>query len=133
MARQWTQHILDSKRKSRVLDHCLQAEPVKLQGEFQGLAPARPSIRVQAVAGQTVLSRHRVEIANQSQINHIRYFPRFDQVINSKKSTDRNRLNSSRKRSNRNREFTANSLGIFETGSTLVSPLFGNEKKLLIN
>ena len=81
MARQWTQHILDSNRKSRVLDHCLQAEPVKLQGEFQGLTPARPSIRVQAVAGQTVLSRHRVEIANQSQINHIRYFPRFDQVI----------------------------------------------------
>ena len=81
MARQWTQHILDSNRKSRVLDHCLQAEPVKLQGEFQGLAPARPSIRVQAVPGQTVLSRHRVEISNQSQINHIRYFSIFDPVI----------------------------------------------------
>ena len=71
MARQWTQHILDSNRKSRVLDHCLQAEPVKLQGEFQGLAPARPSNPVQAVPGQTVLSRHRVEIANQS---HCFYF-----------------------------------------------------------
>ena len=81
MAGQWTPHILDSKRNSTVLGHSLQAEPVKLQGEFQGLTPARPSIRAQAMAGQIVLSRHRVEIANQSQINHIRYFPRFDQVI----------------------------------------------------
>ena len=81
MAGQWTPHILDSKRNSRVLGHSLQAEPVKLQGEFQGLTPARPSIRAQAMAGQIVLSRHRVEIANQSKINHIRYFPRFDQVI----------------------------------------------------
>ena len=30
--------------------HCLQAEPVKLQGELQRFAPARPSIRVQAMA-----------------------------------------------------------------------------------
>ena len=71
MAGQWTPHILDSKRNSRVLGHSLQAEPVKLQGEFQGLTPARPSIRAQAMAGQIVLSRHRVEIANQS---HCFYF-----------------------------------------------------------
>ena len=84
MAGQWTPHILDSKRNSRVLGHSLQAEPVKLQGEFQGLTPARPSIRAQAMAGQIVLSRHRVEIANQSEINNNRYFPRFDQEINLK-------------------------------------------------
>ena len=36
--------------------HCLQAEPVKLQGELQRFAPARPSIRVQAMARQIVLS-----------------------------------------------------------------------------
>ena len=36
--------------------HCLQAELVKLQGELQRFTPARPSIRVQAMAGQTVLS-----------------------------------------------------------------------------
>ena len=34
--------------------------------ELQQFIPARPSIRVLAMAGQTVLSRHRVEIANQS-------------------------------------------------------------------
>ena len=82
MAGQWSPHILDLKRESGVVGHCLQAQPVKLQGELQRLTPARPSIRVQAMAGQIVLSRHRVEIANQSQINHNRYFPRFDQVIN---------------------------------------------------
>ena len=36
--------------------HFLEAEPVKLQGELQRFTPARPSIRVQAMAGQTVLS-----------------------------------------------------------------------------
>ena len=81
MAGQWAPRILDLKREWGVAGHCLQAEPVKLQGELQQFTPARPSIRVQAMAGQIVLSRHRVEIANQSQINHHRYFPRFDQVI----------------------------------------------------
>ena len=48
------------------MGHCLHAEPVKLQGELQHFTPARPSIRVLAMAGQIVLSRHRVEIANPS-------------------------------------------------------------------
>ena len=54
MAKQWTPYILDLKRESGVLGHCLQAEPVKIQGELQRITPARPSIRVQAMAGQTV-------------------------------------------------------------------------------
>ena len=58
--------ILDLKREFGIVGHCLQAEPVKLQEEMQQFTPARPSIRVQAMAGQIVLSRHRVEIANQS-------------------------------------------------------------------
>ena len=66
MAGQWAPRILDLKREWGVAGHCLQAEPVKLQGELQQFTPARPSIRVQAMAGQIVLSRHRVEIANQS-------------------------------------------------------------------
>ena len=74
--------ILDLKREFGIVGHCLQAEPVKLQEEMQQFTPARPSIRVQATAGQIVLSRHRVEIANQSEINNNRYFPRFDQEIN---------------------------------------------------
>ena len=66
MAGQWTPRLLDLKREFGVVGHCLQAEPVKLQGELQQFTPARPSIRVLAMAGQIVLSRHRVEIANQS-------------------------------------------------------------------
>ena len=71
MAGQWAPRILDLKREFGIVGHCLQAELVKLQEEMQQFTHARPSIRVQAMAGQIVVSRHRVEIANQS---HCFYF-----------------------------------------------------------
>ena len=63
--------------------HCLQAEPVKLQG---GSSVSPPPVRqLESRLSRAKLCsviRHRVEILNQSEINNNRYFPRFDQEIN---------------------------------------------------